>query len=58
MLHKSAKIMAALITQQHSSDVYLLSVFYLVPNYDLLVLMGIETVGKRNIKKINSDYQP
>lgn len=32
--------------------------FYLVPDYNLLVLVGVERVGKRDIKKINSNYQP
>lgn len=50
--------MTALITYQHQSDVYLLSVYYLVPHYNLLVLMGVERIGKGNIKKINSNYQP
>lgn len=27
-------------------------------DYNLLVLLGVERVGKRNIKKINSNYQP
>lgn len=40
ILCESAKIMAALISHCHYSDVYLLSVFYLVPDYNLLVLMG------------------